>query len=81
MKVQMFHIFCQQIEQIQGIYYKTENVEQIKSDLLTYTDTSYTNISYDDSRIPESSAEDGFDEISVGNCTDGMFFKILNEST
>lgn len=68
----MFHVFYQRIEQIQGIYYKTETVDQIKSDLPTFTDTPYPNVNYDESRLPESSAEDGFDDISVDNYTDGI---------
>lgn len=69
MKVETFHLFYVKIEEIQGICYKTVSIDQIKCDL---PDAPDPNINYDESRMPESGAEDGFDDISVENFTGGI---------
>lgn len=72
MKVEMWNSFYARIEQIQGIYYKTDPIDQIKCDLPACTAAPDPNMSDDESRLPESSAEDGFDDISVHNYSDGI---------
>lgn len=76
LKVETFHLFYVRIEQIQGICYKTETIDQIKYDLPPCTDAPDPNINYDESQMPESGAEDGFDDLSVDNFTDGILMTI-----
>lgn len=69
----IFHQFYVRIEQIQGIYYKIDDsIDQIKCDLPPCPDVADPNINYDESRMPDINAEDGFDDISVDNYIDGI---------
>lgn len=70
----IFHQFYVRIEQIQGIYYKIDDhtIDQIKCDLPPCPDAPDPNINYNESRMPEISAEDGFDDFSVDNYMDGI---------
>lgn len=71
LKVETFHLFYVRIEQIQGVCYKIGSVEEMKYDLPPSTVGPDPNIIYDESRIPESGAEDDFDDILVDNFSDG----------
>lgn len=73
MKVEMWNTFYVRIEEIQGIYYKTDTIDQIKYDLPSCTDAPDLSFNYDESRMIESSAEDG----SMDNYIDSMFVIIL----
>lgn len=63
------------IEEIQGNYYKTENIEPIKCD-----DTPYGSrelITNEDSQFYENSAEDGFDINDYFDHEDGKYTNCL----
>lgn len=82
LQVNIFHQFYVRIEQIQGIYYKIdETIDQIKCDLTPCPEEAPDPniINYDESRTPEISAEDHFDDISVDDY--GMTLYETNENS
>lgn len=70
----MWNTFYVRIEQIQGIYCKADSFVHIKYDFPSGTDAPDLNINDDDeSRMPESSAEDG----SFDNYINSMFIDVF----
>lgn len=61
----MFNQFYVRIEEIQGNYFKTENIEPIKHDVMSYDTTTF--ITNEDSQFYGNSAVDGFDNVSIEN--------------